>query len=181
VIEEGARGRRTYSIAEKGRAGLRHWLLTPPDDFVVRNEFVLRLFLLSTLDFEAARALLHKVAEEYARQREALQAAVDQADRAAAAGAALPFNRLVAEFGLRSFQTIHDWAVWAIGTIDSARGASGQRPKLRAPSLRGTSTKHDSREEGDRATVRSQLQSTRRASASRSVRRRRKSAAAGRS
>jgi DNA-binding PadR family transcriptional regulator len=131
VIEEGARGRRTYAILEKGRAALRHWLINPPSDFVVRNEFVLRLFLLSTLDADGARALLRGVVEESTRQREALQAAVDHVERAKALDAPSPFNRLVAEFGLRSFQTIHDWAVWALDQIAPKHGAGKSQSKPR--------------------------------------------------
>ena len=29
-------------------------------------------------------------------------------------------GRLVAEYGLRSFQTMHDWALWALDRIDQA-------------------------------------------------------------
>src|SRR5919198_1549940 len=44
VVEEGARGRKTYAITEPGREELRNWLLHPQRNPVVRNEFVLRLF-----------------------------------------------------------------------------------------------------------------------------------------
>ena len=50
VVEEGPRGRRTYAITDAGREELRRWMRNPPDVFVVRNEFVLRLFLLSALE-----------------------------------------------------------------------------------------------------------------------------------
>ena len=49
VIEEGPRGRRTYAITDAGREELRQWMRNPPDVYLVRNEFVLRLFLLSAL------------------------------------------------------------------------------------------------------------------------------------
>ena len=83
VVAEGGRGRRTYAITDTGRAELRSWILNPPDVFVVRHEFVLRRFLLSTLDADDERAV-------------------------------------VAEYGLRSFQTMHDWALWALDQIDQA-------------------------------------------------------------
>ncbi|HET7245017.1 MAG TPA: PadR family transcriptional regulator [Streptosporangiaceae bacterium] len=58
VVEEGPRGRRTYAITDAGRAELRRWMRNPPEQFNVRNEFVLRLFLLSALEPEEARAAL---------------------------------------------------------------------------------------------------------------------------
>ena len=50
VVAQGARGRRTYAVTDAGRADLWQWMVNPPDVIVLRNEFVLRLFLLSTLD-----------------------------------------------------------------------------------------------------------------------------------
>ena len=118
VVAEGARGRRTYAITEAGRTELRRWMLDPPAVFVVRNEFVLRLFLLSTLDAEDARAVLRPIAEESARELDTLREAIEKADADKPPGADLPLSRLVAEYGLRSFQTIHEWAVWALERIE---------------------------------------------------------------
>ncbi len=50
LVARGTRQRRTYSITRAGQAELQRWLHHPPARFVARSEFVLRLFLLSTLD-----------------------------------------------------------------------------------------------------------------------------------
>jgi PadR family transcriptional regulator AphA len=118
VVAEGARGRRTYAITDAGRADLRHWMLNPPEVFVVRHEFVLRLFLLSTLDADDARAVLRPVVEGSARELATLRDAIETADATTEPGAVPAFGRLVAEYGLRSFQTMHDWALWALDRID---------------------------------------------------------------
>ncbi len=117
---EGARRRRTYTITDAGRGELRRWMLNPPEVFVVRNEFVLRLFLLSTLNTDDARALLRPLVDGSARELAALREAIDTADAATPPDAGLPFGRLVAEYGLHSFQTLHDWALWALNRIDQA-------------------------------------------------------------
>jgi hypothetical protein len=39
---------------------------------------------------------------------------VGKFDALAEPGAPPPLNRLVAEFGLRSFETLRDWALWAL-------------------------------------------------------------------
>lgn len=118
VVAEGARGRRTYAITDAGRADLRQWMVNPPDVIVVRNEFVLRLFLLSTLDPAEARRLLEWTADTNAKQLEELRASVAAFDAAADPAAGLPLQRLVAEFGLRSFQLLTEWAGWASERID---------------------------------------------------------------
>ena len=130
VVAEGARGRRTYAITDAGRADLRDWMLNPPDVFVVRNEFVLRLFLLTALDPEDARTVLRPIAEESARELAELQDAVDKSDAANPPPAPPAPGRLSAEYGRRSFQTIHDWALWALARIDAGSTVHrGQSPK----------------------------------------------------
>jgi DNA-binding PadR family transcriptional regulator len=117
VVDEGARGRRTYAITDAGRADLRRWMLNPPDQFVVRNEFVLRLFLLSTLDSDDARALLRRAADDSVEEVAKLREAIDKADATAPPTEAARQGRLVAEFGVRTFQVTHDWALWALDRI----------------------------------------------------------------
>jgi DNA-binding PadR family transcriptional regulator len=118
VVEQGPRGRRTYAITGSGRSELRQWLLNPPDEFVARNELVLRLFLLSTLDPGAARPVLQSMARHSAEEVQRLRDVIDKADAGATDRTPLPFGRLAAEFGLRSFQTLHDWATWALDHLE---------------------------------------------------------------
>jgi DNA-binding PadR family transcriptional regulator len=117
VIEEGPRGRRTYAITDAGRAELRRWMRDPPERFMVRNEFVLRLFLLSALEAGEARAALQGLLAQNDAALADLREQVDKFDAMAEPGAAPPLNRLVAEFGLRSFETLRDWALWALDHI----------------------------------------------------------------
>ena len=123
VVDEGPRGRRTYAITDAGRAELRRWMRNPPEVFVVRNEFVLRLFLLSALEPDEARAALRHLADETDVALADLREQVDKFDAAAPPGAPLPLGRLVAEFGVRSFQTLQEWARWAQGHIGPASSA----------------------------------------------------------
>ncbi len=132
VVAEGARGRRTYAVTDSGRADLRQWMVNPPGEFVVRNEFVLRLFLLSTLDTAEARRLLEWTADANANQLQELRANVAAFDAATDPTAGLPLQRLVAEFGLRSFQLLAEWALWAIERIeqtDQKRPVDPGRPR----------------------------------------------------
>jgi PadR family transcriptional regulator, regulatory protein AphA len=129
VVAEGARGRRTYAITDPGRAELRCWMLNPPEVFVVRSEFVLRMFLLSALVPDDAEALLRPIAEGSDRELAILRDRLDAADATAPSGAGPALDRLVAEYGLRSFQTTHDWALWALNRIEesSSEGAKSTR------------------------------------------------------
>jgi PadR family transcriptional regulator AphA len=112
VVSEGARGRRVYDVTPAGRAALREWLLGPhTDGGTVRNEFVLRLFLLSALDDEDAQRVLEGV-REYADQ----QIARLEGAQAAMADAGAPTSyapNLAAEFGVWTFRATQSWAEWA--------------------------------------------------------------------
>jgi PadR family transcriptional regulator, regulatory protein AphA len=118
VVATGARQRRTHSITRTGQAEFQRWLRNPPAKFVARSEFVLRPFLMSTLDRADVRILLAPVADESAQELERLGASVATADASAVAGPRLSFDRLAAEFSLRSVQALHDWAMWALAELD---------------------------------------------------------------
>lgn len=116
VVEQGPRGRRTYAITDAGRVELRRWVLDPNDEPVVRNEHTLKLFLLSTLDREDARKVLLQQAEGSRQEAERLRAAIEDAEANGAPAVAL----FAAELGARYFQTLHEWAVWALARLDTA-------------------------------------------------------------
>jgi PadR family transcriptional regulator AphA len=130
VTREGARGSRTYSVTDAGRDELRTWLLTPPRQGAkVRNELVLRMFLLSALDPPDARKLLERIAASTARD-----AAVLRKVRAEAGPVRLGpegFGQLAAEYGLRQYDAVHDWALWALDQLDQAVATTTSAPGVR--------------------------------------------------
>jgi PadR family transcriptional regulator AphA len=108
-------------LAERGlvevRAELREWLLAPPRAGRVRNEQVLRMFLISALDPKDALILLRGIAE---RTREG----ADELRRIRVENDDVPFTSpegfglLAAEFGVRQYDAVHSWAVWAIERLE---------------------------------------------------------------
>ncbi len=120
VTHEGARGSRTYAATEAGRAELRNWLLTPTEGGKVRNEHVLRMFLLSALDPTDALTVLRRIAEASAA------AAAELREVRAEHGDVVPpgsegFGQLAAEYGVRQYDATHDWANWAIAQLESSQ------------------------------------------------------------
>jgi PadR family transcriptional regulator AphA len=116
LIAEGARGSRTYDITDAGREELRRWLLAAPERGVVRNEMVLRMFLLSALPAADAGELLRRIAAHCAAEAAQLRATV-RTDYASEPGP-LAFGLLAAEFGLRQYQATEDWAHWALEQLE---------------------------------------------------------------
>jgi len=117
---EGARGRRTYAITAAGFAELRAWLMAPRTGGAVRNEPVLRLFLLSALEPDDARTVLREVADNSRRQIAELGEAM-ATDTPASPDGRLPFGWLAAGYGLRQYQASNDWALWALGELDNTQ------------------------------------------------------------
>lgn len=127
VTHEGARGSRTYAATDAGREELRNWLLAPADGGKVRNEYVLRMFLLSALDPADALTVLHRIA--VASETGAAQL---RAIRAEHGGDTIPpgsagFGQLAAEFGVRQYEAVHDWAQWAITQLGRTPSAPDVR------------------------------------------------------
>jgi DNA-binding PadR family transcriptional regulator len=117
VVNEGPRGAKTYDITPDGRAELRSWLLRPPGDpTVVRNEPVLRMFLLSALPPADQRLMLTSIAERTAAAATELRTVLadePEPDR----GPRADFGRLAGEFGLRQYDAVHEWARWALDQL----------------------------------------------------------------
>ena len=116
VTHEGPRGSRTYAVTPAGREELRRWLLSPPAGGKVRNAEVLRLFLLSALDPPDALTVLRRIADETAA------AIADLRSVREVTGPPVPgpegFGILAAEFGLRQYEAVHNWALWAIEQLE---------------------------------------------------------------
>lgn len=114
VTHEGARGAKTYDVTPEGREELRSWLLTPPGPTAtVRNEQVLRMFLLSALEPADQRLMLTRIAENTGAAAAELRAVVDTPGEGPRAG----FGRLAGEFGIRQYEAVHEWALWALDHI----------------------------------------------------------------
>jgi DNA-binding PadR family transcriptional regulator len=122
--ESGPRGRRTYAVTDAGREELRSWLLTPPaSGGVVRNEQVLRMFLISALEPADARRMLHRIAEHTARSAAELRPLIADGP-APERGIRAGFGRLAGEFGLRQYEAAHEWALWALEQLPDEPGAA---------------------------------------------------------
>jgi len=120
VTHEGARGAKTYDVTAEGRDELRSWLLKRPSPTAtVRNEQVLRMFLLSALEPADQRRMLTSIAEHTAQAATELREVVGTGTPTEL-GPRAGFGRLAGEFGIRQYDAVHEWALWALDHIDGA-------------------------------------------------------------
>lgn len=118
VVSEGARGAKTYDITDEGRDELRGWLLRGPDEnAAVRNEPVLRMFLLSALAPEDQRLMLTRIAERTAAASDRLRTLLDSPPDPDDDGPRADFGRLAGEYGVRQYDAVTEWARWALDQL----------------------------------------------------------------
>lgn len=119
--DEGARGRKEYTITPEGREELRRWLVETEPDRSARNEALLRVFFLWVLPDDEAAAYLEGEAKTYRTHLDKL----DEIDANAPWGRspAARMFRITLEEGRRWAITMADWAEWAAREIRAGRSA----------------------------------------------------------
>jgi DNA-binding PadR family transcriptional regulator len=125
IAAEGPRGRKTYEITDAGRRELRHWLLEVEPEGPRRNETLLRVFLLGTVEPDEARDFL-LAREAVARRRHEEYVALDEKTEWSDNALAL-YGRLTLEWGKRLTAMHADWSVWAVAELDKARGKTSMK------------------------------------------------------
>ncbi len=117
----GARNRKEYALTDAGRDELTHWLVEVPAEHSRRDEAMLRVFFLWTIDPAAARAFLLQEAAIYRSFHDILvgvgeTTAWDQSgfDRCA---------RLALDHGIRMTEAHETWATWAADEFDEPGGS----------------------------------------------------------
>jgi len=115
----GARNRKEYAITQDGRDELRRWITDVVPERNRRNDALLRVFFLWTVDRDAARAYLEREASAYKSFHDLLEQVKhsthwddSEFDR---------FGRIALENGLRSLAAAEDWARWALGQLEPSR------------------------------------------------------------
>lgn len=129
VTHSGARGSRTYAATDAGRAELRRWMFERDHSRKVRNEEVLRMFLISALAPDDAIAYLRGVAEFTGEQAARLGQVLADAGPVTQ-GDPSGFGLLAAEYGRRQYESVRGWADWAIEQIEAQESRAG-RPTRR--------------------------------------------------
>ncbi|MEV5327312.1 PadR family transcriptional regulator [Nonomuraea sp. NPDC052634] len=111
VTAEGPRGRKEYTITEKGLAELRHWLTEVPPARVLRSDMLLRVFFLGRVSPEEAKAYLSGQAELARKQLEQIESIRGLVENGT--DNLSVYGRLVLEYGHRLARSQQEWAEWA--------------------------------------------------------------------
>ena len=118
--EAGARGRKSYALTDAGRAELREWMLTWPERATVRDESVLRMFLIQTLEPDDARRLLEGMAGHCEAELARLRPIMEELDAEHDPDGPAPFGRIAGEYGVRQYEAVLGWAQWSLQRLGAA-------------------------------------------------------------
>lgn len=122
VGEEGSRGRKEYRITDAGLAELHRWLTTTSPDRSGRNDAMLRIFFLWTLEPAEAAAYLDAEAAAYRENGSELKQ-IDHDVPWGSSGAEL-MGRIALEQGRRWSTMNAEWAAWAAAQIRAGHDAT---------------------------------------------------------
>jgi DNA-binding PadR family transcriptional regulator len=119
VVDEGSRGSKVYGVTGPGRQELRRWMFSPLGETPPRNEFVLRLFMLSSLDLPDVRVLVDQMAAHSDETVAALDDAIRSIEDFTPPGQPYGYARFAAEFGRRYYALQRDWARWVLEQLEN--------------------------------------------------------------
>ncbi|MFD3589489.1 PadR family transcriptional regulator [Streptomyces sp. NPDC058683] len=125
VTHEGARNSRTYALTPEGREELRSWLMEPAGQGKVRNEAVLRMFLLDALEPADALIVLNRMVDDSMQKITELRGIRQKHEDSPPTGRDA-LGELAAEYGLRQYEATHSWTVWAIERLSRRYGVHGE-------------------------------------------------------
>src|SRR5581483_3022638 len=123
VSEQGPRRRKTYAVTGEGVAEAQQWLRATSPDRTVRNETILRLFMLWLLDAKEAAAFFDDEIAEHRRRLEGFEQTHAEAEaqrriHGRAAGGPAFCAALALEWALRYEQEYVAWATSARDRIE---------------------------------------------------------------
>ncbi|WP_327141629.1 PadR family transcriptional regulator [Nocardia sp. NBC_01327] len=115
VSDEGARGRKEYTLTDEGLAELRHWLTETAPKRVARNEMLMRVFFLGAVSQAQARKYLSEIGAGTTRAQDdlhSLEASIDWDESNLSV-----YGRIAMEWGERYYAMNQEWAKWALEQI----------------------------------------------------------------
>lgn len=135
VSETGARGRKTYAVTDAGVAEVQRWLRETTPNRTVRNETILRLFMLWLLESDEAIAFFDDEIDSHVQRLAGFEQTLADDERqrgehGTAQGGPAFCAALALEWGIRYEREYIDWATQARDRIaESAKAWDDARER----------------------------------------------------
>ena len=127
VVQSGKPNKLVYTLTSDGRAALRQWAARPSSAASIKDDLLVRLYALDSIDIEPLRAdLMARL--EYHRDRLSRYERILQKRFSHGASPADTGKLLALRMGLRYERAVTEWCEDALQTLSSAAGATNVTP-----------------------------------------------------
>jgi DNA-binding PadR family transcriptional regulator len=128
VVQSGKPNKLVYTLTFEGRAALRHWGARPSSPPSIKDDMLVRLFALDSVDIEPLRADLMARLEHHRDRYSHFERILHKRFPDGAASPADTGKLLCLRMGLRYERAVTEWCEEALGTLSGEAGGAMVTP-----------------------------------------------------
>jgi DNA-binding PadR family transcriptional regulator len=128
VVQSGKPNKLVYTLTAKGRAAFRHWAARPSTPASIKDDLLVRLYALDSIDIAALRADLMARLEHHRDRYERYERILKKRFPQGTASPADLGKLLSLRLGLRHERMVTEWCEEAITALSDLTGASAAAP-----------------------------------------------------
>jgi DNA-binding PadR family transcriptional regulator len=128
VLQTGKPNKLVYTLTSEGRAALRHWANRPSSPPSIKDDLLVRLYALDSIDIAPLRADLMARQEYHRDQFSQYERILRKRFPQGAASAADTGKLLVLRMGLRYQRALAEWCEEALETLSADAGGTSVTP-----------------------------------------------------
>jgi DNA-binding PadR family transcriptional regulator len=119
VVQSGKPNKLVYTLTSEGRAALRHWAARPSSPSSIKDDLLVRLYALESVDIDSLRADLMARLEYHRDRLSRFEHILDSRFPHGAASLADTGRLLVLHMGLRYEHAVAEWCEQALQTLSA--------------------------------------------------------------
>jgi DNA-binding PadR family transcriptional regulator len=128
VVQSGKPNKLVYTLTAEGRATLRHWAARPSSPVSIKDDLLVRLYALDSVDMEPMRADLMARLEYHRDRLSRYERILKKRFPEGAASLADTGKLLLLRMGLRHERSVAEWCEEALGTLSAGADSTNVTP-----------------------------------------------------
>jgi DNA-binding PadR family transcriptional regulator len=128
VVQSGKPNKLIYTLTSEGRAALRHWAARPSSPSSIKDDLLVRLYALDSIDLEPLRADLMARLEYHRDRLSRYERILKKRFHQGTASSADTGKLLLLRMGLRYERAAAEWCEEALDTLSAGTGGTNLTP-----------------------------------------------------
>lgn len=128
VVQSGKPNKLVYTLTSEGRAALKHWAARPSSPASVKDDLLVRLYALDSVDMEPMRADLMARLEYHRDRLSRYERILKKRFPEGAASLADTGKLLLLRMGLRHERSVAEWCEEALDTLSAGADSTNVTP-----------------------------------------------------